>query len=276
MPRCREMLNRPTIERLGLGFIVMNNRNTLYEMRELLRCIRVVQDHHDEECLIESLLAVRNTTIVSFFNQHAFNLAFVQPAFRATLRSSTVLLRDGVGVECCMGLLRHNAGRNMNGTDLIPRILAAGKGKRVALFGTSTEWLSVARKALLAQGICVVAALDGFRPRSDYTQAIAESDPDIVLLGMGMPRQELLSSEIAKMPGRGRLIVNGGAILDFYAGRFARAPVAIRAARLEWLYRMLLEPRRLAGRYLVGGFLFCFRLYQLFRADHSSMAEEVR
>src|SRR4051794_10092357 len=115
----------------------MNTHSALQEMRRLLEQVQVVETHEQEDHLIESLLAIKAPTIVSFLNQHAFNLAFVEPTFRVALQGSTILLRDGVGVECCMMLLGQRPGRNLNGTDLIPRILAAGKEKRVALFGTS-------------------------------------------------------------------------------------------------------------------------------------------
>ncbi|PSO16471.1 WecB/TagA/CpsF family glycosyltransferase [Bradyrhizobium sp. MOS003] len=243
----------------------MSTHSTLREMRRLVERVDVIETREQEDHLIESLLEIKAPTIVSFLNQHAFNLAFVEPTFRLALQQSSLLLRDGVGVECCMLLLGQRPGRNLNGTDLIPRILEAAKGKRVALFGTSPEWLRQAQIPLKDRGTQVVVALDGFQTHSDYLNAVRTIDPDIVVLGMGMPRQELLAAEIANASDRARLIFNGGAILDFFAGRFPRAPEVIRAARLEWMFRLGQEPRRLAHRYLLGGMKFAWRIYQLKR-----------
>lgn len=60
--------------------------------------------------------------------------------------------------------------------------------------------------------------------------------------------------------------MNGGAILDFLADRFPRAPLWMRRARLEWLFRLVQEPGRLADRYLVGGLRFALRVRALARA----------
>jgi exopolysaccharide biosynthesis WecB/TagA/CpsF family protein len=80
---------------------------------------------------------------------------------------------------------------------------------------------------------------------------------------MGMPRQELLSAMIAKELRGPILIVNGGAILDFMAGRFKRAPRMLRRLGLEWAFRLLLEPNRLWRRYLLGNFVFLWRTAQI-------------
>ena len=234
----------------------------LCPLRSLLSHIFVI-DADREGALIETLAAVDHTTVVSFFNQYAFNLAYSDAEFRQVLQDADVLLRDGVGVELMLKLLGVEAGKNMNGTDLIPRLLLSSKGKSVAIFGTREPWLGKAASALQAAGLYVTTSIDGFQPEEAYLASVKASDPDIIILGMGMPRQEKLAATLARVPGGPRLIVNGGAILDFYAGRFKRAPQWVRHRRLEWLFRLLQEPRRLADRYFRGGVLFIWRILRL-------------
>ena len=82
--------------------------------------------------------------------------------------------------------------------------------------------------------------------------------PDIVLVGMGNPRQELwLAQNIPDVCPMGIAV---GALFDFQTGKMSRAPVAMRKARLEWMYRLLQEPSRLVGRYLVGNVVFLGRV----------------
>ena len=78
-------------------------------------------------------------------------------------------------------------------------------------------------------------------------------------MALGVPRQERFIAE-ALSPGDVRLAIGVGALLDFIAGKVPRAPAPVRRFRLEWAYRLAIEPRRLAGRYLLGNPLFLARI----------------
>jgi len=190
--------------------------------------------------------------VVGFVNQHAINMAIGDHDFYRHLMRCDILLRDGRGTEMACQVLGREAGANLNGTDLIPLLLEHYKGQRVALFGTDEPWLSKAQKALEKQGHKVVAALDGFQKHTVYEDAAVAARPDIIVLAMGMPRQEAVAARLASSLNSSVLIINGGAILDFIAGRVPRAPHWMRRSGLEWLYRLSREPRRLARRYIVG------------------------
>ncbi|MGO4781502.1 WecB/TagA/CpsF family glycosyltransferase, partial [Lysobacter sp. 2RAB21] len=86
-----------------------------------------------------------------------------------------VLLRDGVGMAACLRLLAREPGMNLNGTDLIPQVIAAYAGRRVALIGTREPYLERASHYLRERGADVVCALDGFGDEARYLAAIAES-----------------------------------------------------------------------------------------------------
>ena len=88
---------------------------------------------------------------------------------------------------------------------------------------------------------------------------IKSSNADIVLVGMGNPRQELWLAGNLEATGA-ELGFAVGALFDFVTGHAPRAPSWIRSVRLEWLYRLSQEPSRLAGRYLVGNPLFILRI----------------
>jgi N-acetylglucosaminyldiphosphoundecaprenol N-acetyl-beta-D-mannosaminyltransferase len=76
---------------------------------------------------------------------------------------------------------------------------------------------------------------------------------------MGMPKQEQLARALREQGGA-QLIVCGGAILDFLAGKVSRAPAFMQSAGVEWLYRLAKEPRRLFKRYVVGNPAFLLKL----------------
>jgi N-acetylglucosaminyldiphosphoundecaprenol N-acetyl-beta-D-mannosaminyltransferase len=233
------------------------------DMRRLLDRLYLVETPHSIDTLIDELLAKPAASVVSFLNQHAFNLACDDESFRLHLASAHVLLRDGVGVEVSLRLLGRAPGQNVNGTDLIPRILERAAGRSIAVFGTREPWLGAAIARIREHNVRVVAWMDGFQADETYLEAVARTRPDIVLLGMGMPRQEALAAKLADAGNGVRLVLNGGAILDFYGQRFPRAPLWMRRARLEWAFRLALEPQRLASRYIHGGWVFLWRLASL-------------
>lgn len=198
--------------------------------------------------------------IISFVNQHAINLATHDARFRACLMESDLLLRDGAGVELACRAFGIDPGQNLNGTDFIPLVLEHVKGQKVLLCGTTEPWLSAAAQALESQGHRVVGTLNGFQPFQAYVQKIRARRPDVIILGMGMPRQETLAQSIARNISFPALIINGGAILDFLGQRVTRAPLWMRRLRLEWLYQLSLEPVRLSRRYLIGIPVFIYKV----------------
>ena len=80
--------------------------------------------------------------------------------------------------------------------------------------------------------------------------AIRESNTDILVVGLGKPRQELWMASYGSLTGASVLLAFG-AVVDFMAGTVQRAPQWVAATGLEWAWRLSLEPRRLAQRYLV-------------------------
>jgi len=235
---------------------------SIEELRELLDKLTILPDIAAQDIAVARLLTCERTQVLSFLNQHALNLATEDAAYARSLLSADMLLRDGVGIEMALRAIGRDPGENASGTDFIPRLLRRADDRPIALFGTRSPWLDYANAAICAQGGRVVRAIDGFQPQSRYIAATLAHDPAIVLLGLGMPRQEVLAARLAALPGQ-RLIINGGAILDFYAGRFMRAPRWLRSARLEWAFRLAQEPRRLSGRYIAGGHRFALTVARM-------------
>ena len=253
---------------LGNGGLAQRARDGV---RSMIAALDIVADEAAEARLLRRLLQPSRAMVMSFVNQHAVNLAWSKPDFAAVLCGADVLLRDGLGLEVGLRMLGQPSGRNMNGTDFIPKLARAYAGRKVALFGTAEPWTARAAAALRQLGCDVVSTMDGFQAAADYSAEVARTVPALVILAMGMPKQERVAAAIAAAAPGPMVIVNGGAIADFLAERFPRAPEPVRAMRLEWLYRLALEPRRLAGRYLNGGAAFAWRI-MLLRAQTQRLA----
>jgi len=123
-------------------------------------------------------------------------------------------------------------------------------------------WVAAARAALADQpDVAVVGAwvagngLAAVIPdaRAAVADFVIASEPDVVLFAVGAPQSELLCAEIAARGGARGVALCIGASLEFLTGAKRRAPRWMQRAGLEWLFRLLSEPRRLWRRYLVEG-----------------------
>ncbi|MFA7894300.1 WecB/TagA/CpsF family glycosyltransferase [Pseudomonas putida] len=228
--------------------------------------LRVVQDGEAAEHLLQALSAPEAPTVLGFVNAHAMNLIARDDAYGDALLGADVLLRDGSGMAMLYRQLGLAPGLNMNGTDFIPRLVHAYKGRRVAFWGTRQPYLGQAVQSCVATyGVTPVSVHDGFADVPTYLRLATEHRPDLILLGMGMPKQEAVAAAL-KGTGLACTIVCGGAVLDFMGGKVRRAPSWIRRLGAEWLYRLLCEPRRLFMRYVVGNPLFLLRARRFARA----------
>jgi exopolysaccharide biosynthesis WecB/TagA/CpsF family protein len=154
---------------------------------------------------------------------------------------------------------------NLNGTDLIPKILGHCGGKTIALFGTQDPYLGRARAVVasrIAPGVRCITA-HGFLETASYVRLASVHRPGVIVLGMGMPKQEEVAVALRAAVGFPCLIICGGAIIDFLGEKTTRAPGWMRRAGCEWLYRLALEPRRLFRRYVIGNPVFIARALKL-------------
>jgi len=230
-----------------------------HRWQTITRKLRVVSDVDDEQRLIEVLSRPEGTTVLGFANAHAMNLVAANTDYHSALLSVDVLLRDGSGLAILFRRLGLEPGLNMNGTDFIPKLLAAYKGRRVAFWGTEEPFLTHAVRHSEAQfAVNVVSAHHGFAPVDTYINLAREFQPELVVLGMGMPKQEAVAARLATS-GVPCLVVCGGAILDFLGGKVTRAPQWVRRIGCEWVFRLITEPKRLFRRYVMGNPLFLLR-----------------
>jgi exopolysaccharide biosynthesis WecB/TagA/CpsF family protein len=225
------------------------------------------------DTVVETLVAPGQRS-VAFMNAHCVNVAARSDDYTTALRRMDHVLPDGVGIEIAAKMNATHLRENLNGTDLGPRIMkrAAELGLKVYLLGGETGTAERAASNLTRDipGLKVVGARDGFAGMVGAVDDINASGADILLVALGVPLQELwIDRNIGQL--NVRLAMGVGALLDFWAGNVTRAPKIVRNARMEWGWRLLMEPRRLAGRYLIGNFTFLARAlsWKLKQADPS-------
>ena len=236
---------------------------------QLVDKIERVQTVGDEQQLLVRLACPDRPFVLAFANAHAMNALAESTPFFDALSSADMVLRDGSGMEILFKLLKLPPGINLNGTDLIPKLLRQFNGRRIALFGTRDPYLHRGLQAvvqhLTPRSACVSA--HGYLDLAAYIALASKHQPALIVLGMGMPRQEEVAAALRTVISHPCLIVCGGAIIDFLGGKTPRAPLWMRQVGLEWVFRLALEPRRLFHRYVIGNPLFLMRALRLASAS---------
>ena len=215
--------------------------------------------------LLRGFLAEKRFTKISFLNAHNANVASTDAAFAQAL-DDFLILPDGVGVDVASKLLYgEKFPANLNGTDFIPALLVAEtRPLTIGLLGATriNAQRAAAKLSEIAPRHRFEVVHDGFFSAAEETEILdrlRRMKPDILLVAMGVPRQELwiarnLDQSFCTLP------IAVGALLDFLSGAVPRAPRLVRKLRLEWLFRLAIEPGRLWRRYVLGNPVFLTRV----------------
>jgi N-acetylglucosaminyldiphosphoundecaprenol N-acetyl-beta-D-mannosaminyltransferase len=204
------------------------------------------------------------------------------PDFRRAYSRADLCLADGMPLMWASRLLGSPLPEKVSGSDLVLPLmqLAAKRRWRVYLLGGAPGVAEEAGEKLTrALGVAIVGTdspivgPDGTDDRLDQTlERLAAARPDLVLVAFGAPKQELWIDRFANRIGP-ILSIGVGGSLDFVAGHVRRAPAWMSRAGLEWLFRLLQEPRRMWRRYLVEDPAFIVivaRSYRRARREPSS------
>ena len=169
-------------------------------------------------------------------------------AYAAAVNGADLVLADGVGDLYAARLLKTPLPERVAGSDLTPRLLArlAERGGSVFLYGARPGVAERAGDALQSAypGLRIAGTENGYI--SDETALFALLDkekPDLLLLGLGAPRQELWMAQNRQRTNA--VMIGVGGLLDVFAGDIPRAPESWQRLGLEWLYRLLREPKRI-------------------------------
>jgi len=203
----------------------------------------------------------RHTERIAFINAHNYNQAHHCRAYVDALNQFQHIFYDGVGMQLAIRIHRLSGIANISGTDLIPAILAHSRSPlRVFLLGGAAQDL-----AALARGFqdryprchlvgCQHGFFDDDRAVIDQINA---SGAELLLVGMGTPRQEIWLERHREALNPGLSAAVGG-LFGYWSGRLSRAPRWLRGLGLEWSYILAQQPEKWR-RYLVGNPAFVAR-----------------
>lgn len=210
--------------------------------------------------------------LINTINAHSFNTAQNDDLFAEALMKGDVLIPDGVSiVKACRWLkAKSQPKERIAGWDLFDFEMKrlAQRGGRCMFMGSSENVLSRIREraAVDYPNIEVVTYSPPYKPEfsqednAAIVKAINDACPDLLWIGMTAPKQEKWTYSHWDELDIHCHVGTIGAVFDFFAGTYKRAPVWWQKNSLEWLYRLIKEPKRMWKRYVIGNPLFLMNI----------------
>ncbi len=171
----------------------------------------------------------------------------------AVLDKNTIVIPDGVGILKGAKILNYNIKETILGVDVATKLIELGNkyNKTIFLFGAQKEVLDLLQNVLKEKypNCIIVGAVDGYIEDKDSVfEEMKKLKPDIILVALGIPKQELLIYKHLNDFEKGIFVGVGGSF-DVISGSKKRAPKIFIKLKLEWLYRITSEPKRLKRFY---------------------------
>jgi N-acetylglucosaminyldiphosphoundecaprenol N-acetyl-beta-D-mannosaminyltransferase len=215
---------------------------------------------------------------VMYLNAHVLNQSRANPALREALEQADLVYCDGYGVRLAAKALDAEIPHRMTGADWIYGLAALCElaGQSVYLLGAEPGVTAEAARRLgrWYPRLQIAGTHHGyFDIGSAHDDRVVEDinarRPDIVLVGMGTPKQELwVAQNAARLETD--VVWTVGALFDYVSGRVPRAPRWLADNGLEWIFRLAIEPQRMWRRYLLGNPVFISRVMAQARARHAA------
>ncbi|MEI6708013.1 MAG: WecB/TagA/CpsF family glycosyltransferase [Methylococcales bacterium] len=216
---------------------------------------------------IEQRVQQQKKSLLAFVNPDCLNIAYKNADYHHILQSADRVLPDGIGLNIGCRMLNQALMANVNGTDLFPKLCerAAQNGHSLFLFGGLANVAELSAQAMQQRypGLLIAGVQNGYftaEQESQVIETINNSGATILLVGFGVPKQELwLAKHREKL--HPTVCFGVGGLFDYYSGRIPRAPVWMREIGLEWSWRLIQEPGRMWKRYIIGNPLFLYRVW---------------
>jgi N-acetylglucosaminyldiphosphoundecaprenol N-acetyl-beta-D-mannosaminyltransferase len=212
--------------------------------------------------VVEEAIASRRPVLNASLNAAKVVRLQHDTALREAIAACELITADGVPMVWAGRLLGNHIPERVNGTDLMERLLerAEERGHSVFLLGSRADVLerACAEVARRHPRLRIAGARHGYFAPEDEAGVVAEiaaAEADILFIALETPQKELFQARHREALGVAFAMGVGGS-LDVLAGQRRRAPRWAQRAGLEWLFRLLQEPRRLFVRYLVGNSIF--------------------
>lgn len=208
--------------------------------------------------LVDEYIRLKEPLHLIGVNADKVNMMRRNPDFLALVNECGIINADGASLVLASKVLGEALPERVAGIDLMGALVrnAAHKGYRVFLLGAKETVVQKTAKALLDSNpsLKIAGLQDGYFKKKEWSliyERMASTKPDIVFVGITSPMKEQLVT-FFQHKGSDAVFMGVGGSFDVISGEIARAPKWMQNCNLEWLFRVIKEPRRLFKRYLVG------------------------
>ncbi|RDD30376.1 N-acetylmannosaminyltransferase [Prosthecochloris sp. ZM] len=228
--------------------------------------------------IIKKHLSTREQCRVFFVNPDCLNKMISDSDYYTLLQQGEYVFPDGIGLTLAGKILGTPLKENINGTDMLPYLcsMAADEGHSVFLLGGKPGIAEKAAASIsMSSGVTIAGSAHGYFNHQTESHEIVEtinrSGASILLVAFGAPLQEKWITQYRSQL-KPHVLMGVGGLFDFYSGTIRRAPRWMREIGMEWVYRILQEPKRMWKRYVIGNPLFLYRIikWKLFTGSSKS------
>ncbi len=210
--------------------------------------------------LVKNFHEIDRNLLLTYLNQHCFNLYNKMHEYRSVIDEKFSVYMDGTGIYYALKLFKHKNIQRFNASDLNEKLFEYFTSTKEKLFIVGGNFTNDKLQILKNKGLNFCGYQSGFfnsEAESGIIDEIKKAVPDIIIIGMGIPKQELFASKLDEKIS-GKKIICVGNFLEFYLGTIKRIPKLFRNSGIEWSFRLITEPTRLWRRYIIGIPLFVF------------------
>jgi len=233
-------------------------------LNSVVDLISVEQLH---EC-IRSFIKIKQKTIIAHINIHGSNIAHKYRWYGKIIKECPIVFCDGKGIQLGAWLLGHTMPTQITYHTWMWQLLDFCNKYNYSLFFLGSK-NGVAQQAIdsikVKYNDLIIDCHHGFFDKdglenTKVIEIINSKNPDILIVGFGMPMQEKWISDNYNNINA-KIFLPGGAFLEWLSGNQKQCPPFLTMIGMEWFYRLILEPRRLFTRYVFGNSLFLFRIF---------------
>ncbi len=220
---------------------------------------------HEAIDFIADKVKNNETSKIAFVNTDCLNKVTVNQEYRESLKNFDQIYADGIGIKIGCRMRNIVVVDNVNGTDMFPLLCekSVQNDMKMFLLGAKHGITEKCSENMMQAypGLKIVGTHHGYfsGEETDHViNTINQSGANILIVGFGAPLQEQwIDKNASKLLTNVQIGVGG--LFDFYSGRVPRAPIWMREAGCEWVWRLMQEPKRMWNRYIVGNPLYLVR-----------------
>lgn len=227
---------------------------------------KVLTNQNDVLNKVLGSLDKQESLLLTYLNQHCFNIYISNAYYRNLLDTKFDVFQADLGIFLALKILFNKKISKIDATAMNQVILNKLIQKKIPLVIVGGNFDDTfIREETKRRLINLVAYKKGYFEEIQTDSIIMElnkKNTSVFIIGMGVPQQEFFSEKLLRNPDS-KVVICVGNFLEFYFGTKKRAPFIFRKFGLEWMFRLITEPRRLWKRYLLGIPLFIYRILKI-------------